>query len=163
MGVAVCLCSRETEMRDEITRRVRILLVDDSPKFANVMAALLEHTDDRFTITSEPSGQAALDHLADNPVDCIISDYEMPGKNGLELFAAVREDHPSVGFILMSNHDPAMLATEATNAGVDAFYQKTSGVDQYAEVARHIRSLVEEPPADPHSQAVPLAHNGSEG
>jgi len=57
--------------------------VDDDPDFAVAAAALLGREDGRFAVETAMSADEGLDRL-DGGVDGVISDYEMPGRTGVE-------------------------------------------------------------------------------
>jgi len=59
------------------------LLVDDDPDFPVTAAALLGREDGRFAVETAMSADEGLDRL-DGGVDGVISDYEMPGRTGVE-------------------------------------------------------------------------------
>ncbi|MFB6304126.1 MAG: DNA-binding response regulator, partial [Haloferacaceae archaeon] len=54
---------------------IRVLHVDDEPGFADTTAAFLERESDRLAVETATSVEEALDHLAGDDVDCIVSDY----------------------------------------------------------------------------------------
>jgi len=72
---------------------IRVLHLDDDPDFAALTAEFLHRGDDRFSVETVTSGADALAHLTP-AFDCVISDYDMPGMNGLEFLEAVREEYP---------------------------------------------------------------------
>jgi len=68
-----------------------ILLVDDQADLAEVTGLHLENRRDGFDVTLASDGETALSILAETAVDCMVSDYEMPVMDGLELLRAVKE------------------------------------------------------------------------
>lgn len=74
-----------------------VLWVDDDPEYLDRAAELLADEDGVDVIT-ETSPMAATGRLAD--VDCVVCDYAMSAHDGLELLAAVREDWPTLPFVL---------------------------------------------------------------
>jgi len=81
---------------------IRVLHVDDDPEFLDLAATYLERQDGGFTIETAPGADAGLDCLAAGEFDCVISDYEMPGMNGIDFLRAVREDYPDLPFVLFT-------------------------------------------------------------
>jgi PAS domain S-box-containing protein len=78
---------------------VRIVCVDDDPEFLEFLRSrLADHEEFEVSTATEPD--AVLDRLAE--VDCVVSDYEMPGRNGVEFLTAVRQRRPSLPFILFT-------------------------------------------------------------
>ena len=122
--------------------RVQVLHVDDDPEFADLTATFLERTDDRLAVSTATSADAGLDHLADGEFDCVVSDYDMPGRNGIEFLRAVREHDIDLPFILFTGKGSEEVASDAISAGVTDYLQKTSGSDQYEVLANRITNAV---------------------
>ncbi|MFB6175738.1 MAG: response regulator, partial [Halobaculum sp.] len=69
-------------------------------------------------------------------------DYEMPGEDGLELLASVRETHPDLPFVLFTGEGSESVASDAISAGVTDYLQKGSGTEQYTILANRISNAV---------------------
>jgi len=123
---------------------IRILHVDDEPEIAELAATFLEREDDRFTVETASDAADASAVLKEFDPDCIVSDYEMPGRNGIEFLEAVRETHPDLPFILYTGKGSEEVASEAISAGVTEYMQKESSTDQYAVLANRIANSVEQ-------------------
>ena len=121
---------------------VRVLHVDDEPAFLDLVATYLERMDDAFEVRSETDVDAALDAIESEPIDCVVSDYEMPGTDGLDFLERVRERDPTVPFILFTGKGSEEIASEAISAGVTDYLQKRSGTDQYTVLANRIANAV---------------------
>ncbi|MFW6448977.1 MAG: PAS domain S-box protein [Halobacteriota archaeon] len=122
---------------------VRVLHVDDEPEFGSLTANYLDRSSDDVSVESVTSAAAALERLEAASFDCVVSDYEMPGMNGLQLLRAVREDHPDIPFILFTGRGSEELASDAISAGVTDYLQKGAGAGQYAVLANRIRNAVD--------------------
>ena len=125
------------------TEPIDILHVEDDPDFAAVAADLLEHTSERFGVETVHDAEAGLDRLDAADFDCVVSDYDMPGRDGIEFLDAVRERDPDLPFILFTGKGSEEVASEAISAGVTDYLQKGGGVDQYAILANRIENAVE--------------------
>ena len=71
--------------------RIRVLLVDDDPDLAEVTGSFLEREDGRIAVESAPNATAGLERLGEGGIDCVVSDHDMPGPNGIEFLERVRE------------------------------------------------------------------------
>ena len=119
-----------------------VLCVDDEPGLAALVGTYLERFGDRFGVTAATSGEQALAAL-DDGVDCIVSDYDMPGVDGLTLLESVRAERPAMPFILYTGHGSEAVASDAISAGVTDYIRKTTGTEQYQSLARRVRDTVE--------------------
>lgn len=127
-----------------MTETLDILHVDDEPDFAEMVADFLERENDQFTVETAISANDGLDKLAGTSFDCIVSDYDMPGQNGIELLKTVRAEYPDLPFILFTGEGSEEIASEAISAGVTDYLQKKSGTSQYALLANRIENAVEQ-------------------
>lgn len=124
-------------------RQIRVLHVDDDPAVADLTATFLEREDDRFVVETASSAEEALERLEAEQFDSVISDYEMPGTNGIELLESVREQSPALPFILFTGKGSEAVASDAISAGVTDYLQKESGTDQYAILANRLHNAVD--------------------
>jgi PAS domain S-box-containing protein len=126
-----------------MSERVRVLHVDDEPGFAELAGEFLEREDDRIEVLTATDADAGLDVLAGERVDCVVSDYDMPGRNGIEFLEAVRADHPELPFVLFTGKGSEEVASEAFSAGATDYLQKEGGSDQYTLLANRVLNYVE--------------------
>lgn len=122
---------------------IRVLHVDDSPKLIETGRRHLERYDDRIEVISARSATEGITLLADNPVDCIISDYSMPGTNGIEFLRTVREEWTKLPFILYTSNQSEAMVTEALCAGATDCIQKQSGTAHLDLLGQKIVTTVE--------------------
>ncbi|PSQ39951.1 hybrid sensor histidine kinase/response regulator [Halobacteriales archaeon SW_5_70_135] len=122
---------------------IHVLHVDDDPDFADLTAVYLERGDDGFVIDTAESAAAGLDRLSDD-VDCVVSDYDMPGTNGIEFLSAVREEYPDLPFILFTGKGSEEIASDAISAGVTDYLRKGGGSDKYELLANRITNAVDQ-------------------
>jgi PAS domain S-box-containing protein len=122
---------------------VTVLHVDDEPGLCEVVADFLEHTHDWLEVEIATSASAGLDRVRQNSIDCVVSDYDMPEKNGLEFLKSIREENSELPFILYTGKGSEEIASEAISAGVDDYLQKEATTDQYAVLANRIKNVVD--------------------
>jgi len=123
--------------------RVRVLHADDEPGFAELAGEFLEREDDRIEVLTATDAEEGLAVLAEQAVDCVVSDYDMPGRNGIEFLEAVREDHPNLPFVLFTGKGSEEVASDAFSAGATDYLQKEGGSDQYTLLAKRVLNYVE--------------------
>jgi len=106
----------------------RVLLVDDEP---SVRAALKELVQGRgWEPLVARSGAEALE-LVDR-ADAVVTDFSMPGMDGMELLHAVRERDESLPVILLTARGSERLAVRAIRAGAYEYVPKPFDVDEMA-------------------------------
>ncbi|MDZ5810342.1 GAF domain-containing protein [Halorubrum sp. AD140] len=126
------------------TDAIRVLHVDDEAELAELAATFLEREDDRLDVETAASASEGLDRIDDGDFDCVVSDYDMPGRNGIEFLEAVRESRPDFPFILYTGKGSEEVASDAIVSGVTDYLQKESGTGQYAVLANRITNAVEQ-------------------
>ena len=122
---------------------VRVLHADSEPDFADLAAMHLEREREAFDVCTATSATEGLDRLAREDIDCIVSDYDMPGMDGLDFLEVVREEYPDLPFILFTGRGSEEIASEAISAGVTEYLNKGTGTDQYTVLADRIANTVE--------------------
>lgn len=105
---------------------LRVLLVDDSMATREMIRRLLE--DSGFVVTAVGSAEEALDRLGEVSVDCVITDIEMPGMDGLQLTRSLRamSEHNELPIIVVSTLDRPGDRRAGLEAGADAYLYKRS-------------------------------------
>ena len=122
---------------------LRILHVDDDPDLAELTANMLERERSRFDVETATSVSDGLDRLDDTDYDCVVSDYDMPERNGIDFLDTFREEYPDLPFILYTGKGSEEIASEAISAGVTDYLQKETGNSQYTVLANRISNAVE--------------------
>jgi PAS domain S-box-containing protein len=116
----------------------RVLHVDDEPGFSDLLESVLIDETHDGTVIAASSAEEALEKLASEEIDCIVSDYDMPKKNGLEFLMDVREQYPNLPFILFTGKGSESIASEAITAGVTDYLQKGGGIEHYELLVNRI-------------------------
>lgn len=111
--------------------RWTILLVDDEPDILLSIKLLVERSKKGVKVVTASSGAEGLEILADTHVDLLISDFKMPGMDGIEFLAKSRELWPGLPRIMFTAYADMELARRAfTEAFVIDFLPKTLGPSQ---------------------------------
>ena len=120
-----------------------ILVVDDDPDLLRLLGMRLGAAG--YRVDGVPSAEAALDRLALQRPQLVISDVQLPGADGLALFDAIRARHPSLPVILLTAHGTIPDAVEATARGVYTYLTKP--FDGKALLETVAQALALSPPA----------------
>ena len=118
-----------------------ILIVDDERNVRESLGRLLR---DDYNVLLAEDGRTALQLLAANAVDVVLSDIRMPGMDGLELLAAIRERFPAVAVIMLSAYGDIETAVEAMRRGAADFLAKPANASDLSiriERALHSRAV----------------------
>jgi CheY-like chemotaxis protein len=86
-----------------------ILHIDDESSFTDLMKVFLKRNKHGFCVETATSAEEGLATLADHPPDRIVSDYNMPGMDGLEFLRTVRKGHPDLPFRLFTREGAKLL------------------------------------------------------
>lgn len=125
-------------MADEI----RVLYVDDDTTALRTRGRLLGNHK-RLSVICRADVASGLGELATNRIDCILSDYEMPGRDGVEFLHAVRAEYPDLPFIFFSSHASETVVAETLSAGATDFLPKSLCSISYKLVTNRIVNAVE--------------------
>ncbi len=100
----------------------KVLVVDDDPSILTMTEDLLSEAG--FEVGKCGSGREALERIHAHEWDVVLSDLQMPGVDGLELLAAVREHSPDTPVIIMTAFGTIQSAVDAMRAGALDFVTK---------------------------------------
>lgn len=121
----------------------RILFVDDEPGAADLAATHVERLVDGVETVTYTAPADALAAIERDRMDCVVSDFDMPGSNGLELLTDVRAIDPGLPFVLFTGKGSEEIASDAISAGVTDYLQKGVGRDRYEMLANSVENALE--------------------
>jgi len=88
-----------------------------------------------YRVVEALSGKHALDHLGkDEAIDIVLTDYAMPGMNGIELLQKIRETNKTIPVILMTAYGDKDLVIEAMHYRRTGFIDKPFDMDELLDV-----------------------------
>jgi len=99
-----------------------VLVVDDEEILRSLLEKILKKEGYKVHLAS--SGEDALKTLAENPVDIMISDIQMPEMDGFALLRTVKKQYPYVGVIMMTGYADAYSVKDALLLGADDYITK---------------------------------------
>jgi len=122
---------------------ISVLLIDDDAMILDVTSLYLQR-EGEFSVTTCEGASAALDILESRSFDTIISDYEMPGMDGIEFLKIVRARGDTSPFIIFTGRGREDVVIEALNNGANFYLQKGGDPKiQFAELKNMIRQAVQ--------------------
>jgi len=117
----------------------RILLIDDEEAFLEIAKTYLMRVKG-FEVEIVLSAEEALLKLRQARFDVIVSDYQMPGMNGIELLKMLKSSGDTTPFILFTGRGREDVAIDALNNGASFYLQK--GGDQKSQFAELVHMIV---------------------
>ena len=100
----------------------RILVVDDEPVILKSLQVNLRR--EGYDVDTAESGNVAMDKLANNDYDILLTDLMMEGMSGLELMAAAKEQTPRLEVIILTGYGDLRSAVEALRLGAADYLLK---------------------------------------
>jgi PAS domain S-box-containing protein len=102
----------------------------------------LESDDPSLTVTTMLIPSDALKLLSDQPFDCIVSDYQMPGMDGTKFCTEIKKTR-TIPFIIYTGRGSEEIAYTVFTAGADDYVKKEKELAHFKVLARRIRHAVE--------------------
>ena len=105
----------------------RVLVVDDEPGVRSAVEKLLRG--EGYTVDTAEHGEAALERIAENPPDAVVTDLQMPKMGGMELLSRIREGTKHLPVIVATSVQELESAIAAMRAGADDYLVKPVDFD----------------------------------
>jgi DNA-binding NtrC family response regulator len=106
----------------------KILVVDDKELMRDSVAAILSRKG--HTVITAADGNAALARIADKRPECVVTDLQMPGMNGLELLEAIRKIDAELPVVFMTAFGSVETAVDAMRKGAFDYVTKPFSGDE---------------------------------
>ncbi|MCJ7718700.1 response regulator, partial [Candidatus Bathyarchaeota archaeon] len=102
---------------------IRVLHVDDEPCLLKIAKQCLE-MEGHLKVDTACSVEEAMEKIKKESYDAIVSDYQMPGKNGLQFLGELRQSGNGVPFIIFTGKGREEVIIRALNLGADHYVNK---------------------------------------
>jgi DNA-binding NarL/FixJ family response regulator len=116
---------------------LRLIIVDDDPAVLRSFKRAIKVRRPAWEVTTVSDSQQAIEYLEDGNCDVLVTDYEMPDLNGVQLLSKVQEQWPSVRRVILSGK-PADLAEFSPQSLVQAWVRKAWGADELIAVVEDL-------------------------
>ena len=119
-----------------------ILLVEDHAGFAKALAGILAQNSNLQIVAVAESAEAALQYLRESTVDLVLVDYSLPDMSGVNLLAAVLEEHPHMLCAVLSGHLSLQHARRALEVGARGYMIKDNPLGILAGIPRILKGEI---------------------
>jgi len=121
---------------------IHVLHVDDDAGYLKTAKKILE-MHGSFQVETASSVEEAMEKMEEKTFDVIVSDYIMPGKDGLEFLKELRDSRNNIPFIIFTGKGREVVAIKALNLGANQYINKIGKPEAvYSELAHGIRTVV---------------------
>jgi len=123
--------------------KVSIICIDDEPLILNISKIYLGKKG--YLVSTAECPEKALELIRKNNYDIIISDYEMPKMNGIDLFKEIKREGDPPPFILFSGKERKSIIFEIINNEIDLYISKGYNLkEKYSSISDFIANLIKE-------------------
>jgi len=127
-------------MLNTIDEQLKILIVDDDEVDRMALKRALKNTDFTVSISEAKDADSALTEVTSNDYSCIFLDYNLPGRNGLEITQQIRNQGIFVPILVLTGQGDEQTAVELMKAGASDYLPKSKLSSD--AIARLIRSAI---------------------
>jgi DNA-binding NtrC family response regulator len=124
---------------------MKVLLIDDEQSQRESLEGFLTHIG--HTVKTASTGEDAMKIVEDESIEVVITDYRMPGMNGLEVTRAVKKRNPRIDILMITAYGDIDTAVDTIKAGAFDFLSKPVDLEQLRDIlnrlAEHRQILAE--------------------
>jgi two-component system, NarL family, response regulator DesR len=123
-----------------VTGTIRLLLADDQALVRGALSALLGLERDLEVVAEVSSGDQVVEAVREHRPDVALLDVEMPGLDGIEATAALRQAFPDVRVLIVTTFGRPGFLRRAMQAGASGFVVKDTPAAQLADAVRRVHA-----------------------
>ena len=117
---------------------MKVLIADDHPVVRQGLRQMLAVESDLTVVGEARNGQEVVELSRKVPWEVAVLDYNMPGKNGLELIKELRQRYPGRAVLILSMYPEDRYAVRALKAGAAGYLTKESAPDELVSAIRKV-------------------------
>lgn len=125
---------------------MRILVVEDEPELADAVVELLR--DESYAVDHSADGEAASELMEVNSYDCVLLDWTLPGRSGMDLLADWREAGDDTPVLMLTGRSSIEDRVSGLDTGADDYLTKPFSL---VELLARVRSLIRRRPKKLHA------------
>jgi DNA-binding NarL/FixJ family response regulator len=123
---------------ESISRRIRVLVADDSPTALRSICRYLEYAGEFEIVGTARDGQHVLQQAERFRPDLVLADLSMPQLNGFEATMELRRSFPKMRVLIFSELSGASLREECVRSGADGFVEKSQMPEKLMQEVRKL-------------------------
>lgn len=109
---------------------IRIFIVDDHPVVIEGIHALLQHEKDIAWVGQAMNAQSCLGFFVNSMADVVLMDISMPGMDGVELCAVMKEKYPGIFILGLSTFNQGLYIKKMMENGASGYILKNSSKEE---------------------------------
>lgn len=119
-------------------QRLNVLIVDDEAELRRSLVTILTQTlpQVEVSVIEAETGLEALEKFAAHDFDLVLMDVRMPGMDGLEALAKIKEDDPRTFVVIMTAHSNLSDAVRAIRDGAYDYVEKPVDATKLSNIVR---------------------------
>lgn len=122
-----------------MSQNLKILLIDDEPYWLETLSDIFKRWGLELAVAQ--NGVDAIRCFSEEQFDLIITDFDMPGMNGIELTRSLRNLTTGIPVILMSGDDTIRASRYAKEAGINAYISKSDNPDEIRKCIEKVMKM----------------------
>jgi len=122
--------------------KISVLIVDDDPGVSGSIRRKLERDAPHMSIAEAAGGRECLEYLNTHHADCILTGYQMPGMDGMELMLRLKEAGDDTPVIFVTGQGDEEVARDAFKNGAFDYFTKEAGFAHFPMVVNSIEQAV---------------------
>ncbi|MCC5918995.1 MAG: response regulator transcription factor [Cryomorphaceae bacterium] len=121
------------------TKKLNVFLTDDHAILMDGVKTILDKQSNLTVVGTAENAEKTIEQLENQEVDLLITDFNLPDMDGLQLVKKVKMAHPQIKIIVLSMHDESRIVRSILKEGVEGYLLKS---DSHYELLKAIECIV---------------------
>jgi len=128
---------------------MKVLIAEDSPLISQRLTRMIAEVDQVKIVGPAADGIEALRLFEEHRPAVAVLDLQMPGRNGLEVLAEIRERDSCCAVVILTNYDLPEFRTACLNAGANFFLRKSTEFERVVGILNDLVRLQDQRTVSP--------------